>query len=220
MSVDREQSHRLADALRAAGISARPREDCPPAEQIWAALQMVQPPADERLRVIDHTIECPVCAEAWRLAMEIDKRDSTAVLSTPGETRWVPAWAAAAAGLLIAVGALTALPWLRAPDDAGVRDPARNAIRSLLADDASLPRQEFVLRWSGGPEGTRYDLVVTTAALEVIADVRGLERQEYQVPPDRLASIAPGTRLLWRVIARTADGGTLSSPTHGVTVHP
>lgn len=220
MSVERDQSRRLADALRAAGTAARPREDCPAGDQIWAALHL-ELPAAERERIIDHTIECPSCAEAWRLAMEIDRERSTAVPALVPRYRWMgrtAAWAgAAAAVLVIAVGSLLVRPWLQGPDP-GVRDPATRVVRSLIGDNASLPRQEFLLRWSDGPDGSRYDLAITTAELEVIADVRDLERPEYRVPPDRLANVTPGTRVLWRVVARTPEGATISSATSSVTM--
>jgi hypothetical protein len=91
-------------------------------------------------------------------------------------------------------------------------------IRPLVPTDTSLPRQDFTLRWSSGPDGARYDLVVTTVDLEVIADVRGLDRPEHQVDAARLAPLAAGTRLLWRVVAHMPDGSTLSSATVGVSV--
>ena len=82
----------------------------------------------------------------------------------------------------------------------------------------AVPRDEFWIRWSGGQTGTRYDLVVTTPQFEEIVDERGLDATEYRVPPERLKQLPSGTRLLWRVNARSIDGGTVSSPTYEVTI--
>jgi hypothetical protein len=61
---------RIADALRRAGEDARPRPDCPPPERLWGAVK-AELPRSERLAILDHTTECPACAEAWRIAMTL-----------------------------------------------------------------------------------------------------------------------------------------------------
>jgi len=48
---------------------------CPPAEDVWDALHGGLAPRRRR-EVVDHTAACPLCAEAWRLA----------VRGTPGPT--------------------------------------------------------------------------------------------------------------------------------------
>jgi hypothetical protein len=96
--------------------------------------------------------------------------------------------------------------------------PFRGDIQSLIGGAHALPRDNFVLRWSGGPPGARYDLTVTTSELEPLILVRGLERPEYRIAPDRFVGLASGARVLWRVEARTPDGGTISSSTFAVSV--
>ena len=181
MSFGRPDPQRLADALRSAGVDARPRPDCPPAEQIWDALHLEMPAAD-RARIIDHTIECPSCAEAWRLAIAIEGKDATVAGAPPAPRAWFlqpAAWArVAAAGLVIAVGTAVVLRWGGPSEKPGLRDQPPDAIRPLVPEDTALPRQDFTLRWSSGPDGARYDLVVTTVDLEVIADVRELDRPD------------------------------------------
>ena len=215
MSASRFEPDRLAEMLSSAGAAARPRLDCPSADQIWAALHLEVPPG-ERERIIDHTTECPVCAEAWQLAMEIERADATRVKPVT-QFAWrdhVPTWARiAAAVLVLAVGGVLVARWRQPGERPQVRDGATPAIRSLVPEGAALPRDGFVLRWAGGPDGARYDVVVTTPGLDVIADVRDLERPEYRVDPARLASLASGTRLLWRVVAHAPDGSTVSSAT-------
>lgn len=41
---------------------------CPPAEDVWDAFHGVLAP-ERRRQVVDHTATCPMCAEAWRLAV-------------------------------------------------------------------------------------------------------------------------------------------------------
>lgn len=72
MSADDPMSDADADALRVAFASALllPRDlvACPPAEVVWDAVHHHLHPA-RRQEVIDHTGICPMCAEAWRLAV-------------------------------------------------------------------------------------------------------------------------------------------------------
>ena len=44
-----------------------PTDDCPAPEALLDALRG-QVDADARTAIVDHMSECPVCAEAWRLA--------------------------------------------------------------------------------------------------------------------------------------------------------
>ncbi len=217
MNADRGDSNRLAARLREAGTDARPREDCPSAEEIWSALHLEVPAAD-RMRIIDHTAECPVCAEAWRLAMEIEKADSTGIAASPALAPWrrqPAAWAGLAAAVaIIAFGTVLALRWRTPSPDPVDRDQAANTIRSLIGESASLPRDAFRLQWSSGPAGSRYDVIVTTSGLDEVANVRAIEPSELTIEPARLAALSPGTRLLWRVVAHTPDGRTIASPTY------
>lgn len=41
---------------------------CPPSEEVWDALHGAMDP-ERRARVVDHMAACPMCAEAWRLAV-------------------------------------------------------------------------------------------------------------------------------------------------------
>jgi hypothetical protein len=54
---------------------------------------------------------------------------------------------------------------------------------------------------------------VATDGLEPVADARGLSAPEYLVPPERLASLPAGTKLLWRVEAVAPGGARLVSGT-------
>ena len=221
VSGDADFSRRLADALRAGQLDARPREDCPSADDIWRAVHS-EGSTDDRLKVIDHVGDCASCAEAWQLAMALEKDRAVPAMQPVASRPWFQrseVWGRVAAAIVIVVaGTWLIREWREPRVTPGVRDQAANAIRSLLPENASLPRQDFVLRWSNGSPGTRYDLVVTTTTLDVIVEARGLERTEYRVAPERLASLASGSRVYWRVVASMPDGSTRSSATHAVTV--
>jgi hypothetical protein len=220
-----DDSSVLAAALRSAGETARPREDCPDADRIWRAISL-ELPVRERLAVIDHTVECPACAEAWRLAAEIvpgvrdgdQRRSAIERASLPSHAAWFTplrehrATLGAAAMLVLIVGAFAFFQTFRQSGGPVSRDPGAIVLRSAVPGGA-LPRGDFRLRWAGGPAGARYDLTVTTSRLEVVIDVRGLEQPEYTIAPARLAGLPAGTRLLWRVIAHAPDGLTASSGT-------
>ena len=60
----------MAAAFRSQAEDAHPRSDCPRAERIWDAARL-QVSLDERIQIIDHVSECPVCAVAWSLATEL-----------------------------------------------------------------------------------------------------------------------------------------------------
>jgi hypothetical protein len=217
-----DESRRLAAVLREASADSRPREDCPAPDRIWGAVRR-ELPLHERQAIIDHTIECPTCAEAWRLAMELGQ-DAPAPGVAPPKSATDPnkpvTWTMmrAAATVLLAVGLGFTVWFFRPSVGPVVREPSPGVIQSLVKEGEPLPREGFWLRWSSGSAGERYEVTVTTADLDVIVTARGLERPEYRIPPERLAALPSGARLLWRVVAQTPDGGTISSPTFELSV--
>jgi hypothetical protein len=96
-------SHQIADAIRRASVDARPRDDCPAAERIWDAVRL-ELPLQERLEIIDHTTQCLVCAEAWRIAMTLggDRSASAGHVSERPRRSWMGT-GARAAGLVLAI---------------------------------------------------------------------------------------------------------------------
>ena len=96
-----------------------------------------------------------------------------------------PCWSWSIAGLL----------FLRGPDgkhDPGYRQPGSEAIRSLLPENEPVSRADLRLRWSPGPEGTRYDVRVTTESLETVASARSLVEASFVVPESALSSLPAG----------------------------
>jgi hypothetical protein len=215
--MDDQRVDWLASAFRSAAEDSRPREDCPAPELIWSAVHR-ELPAAERLAIVDHVADCPACAEAWRLAHEIAPLEASTAPSNRRATWRRSAGLQAAAAAVLVAGLVAAILMLRPTTAPEVRDPGAAVLRSELGEGAALARDDFRLRWSGGPRGSRYDLTVTTRELDVVVDVRGLEHAEYRIDPARLASLPAGTRLLWRVIARAPDGLTAASPSFEVSV--
>ena len=52
-------------------------------------------------------------------------------------------------------------------------------VESLVPADAALPRDAFRLRWTPGPEGSRYQVRVTTEDLQVLATAADLTAPEF-----------------------------------------
>lgn len=220
MSNEHEDA-RLRRAFRAASEHEQPPgSGCPDAERIWSA-RAGELPAGERREVVDHVSRCAHCAEAWRLADEVqrdlvelgsDRRSAPRPLALR-LGRW-PLLAGAAV-VLVAFGTV---PWLRRPPTpSGYRDGRPGEIRSLGVDQP-LPRERCVLRWSGAPSGSRYDVVVTTEALDLVAEARDLTSPEYLVPSSELEAVAGAGRILWRVEATLPDGSRLASPTFSARI--
>jgi hypothetical protein len=174
---------------------------------------------------VDHTAACAACAEAWRLAMEVTPDPIPAV--APPRRASVLAWPAAfaplaaAAALVLAVGAGV---WLSRAPGPGTTSEYRGgeagAIRSLIGDDTALGREDFRLRWTAGPAGSRYDVRVTTESLQAVADVEGLAEPEFLVPAAALSAVPPGSRLLWRVERVRPDGEREASRTFVTRLRP
>ena len=212
------------EALRAA-FRGRPAESaspdgCPSAADVWSAVRG-ELSAEERRAIVSHTASCAACAEAWRLALDVTPDPLPVAAATRPSAfaglPWPSAFAplAAAAALVMALGAGF---WLLRPPvpvaTPGFRGGDAPAIRSLLREDQALPREDFRLRWSPGPEGSRYDVRVTTESLQVLATVQRLAETSYLVPETALRSLPPGSRLLWRVEAVLPDGERAASPTY------
>ena len=86
-------------------------------------------------------------------------------------------------------------------------------IESRLAEGEALAADRFILRWSPGPEGTRYDVRVTDRRLEHLARAVSLERPEYTVSAAVLAGLEPGSVVLWQVEMVLPDGRRFASRT-------
>lgn len=192
------------------------RQACPTAEALGAAAAGALPAA-EREAVIEHVARCRDCAEELRALAPLGPWSGAvaaqlqpAPVAAPVRQWWRPwpVWAAAAAAVL-------ALPLVlrlqREEPPAGMRAQPAPAIRSLLPEASSVPRERCVLRWSD--LGARYSVSVLGKDLRPLASADGLERPEYAVPTAALATVPPGAEIVWSVEARWPDGRRLASPT-------
>jgi hypothetical protein len=205
------------DRLRRAFASLEgraPGAGCPEPERLWSAARG-ELPADVVRPLVLHLVECSACAEAWRLAREVEPRPAQrpVVVARPAPARpsWT-FWGTLAAGITVALAASVVLN--RQPErTSGFREGTRSDIRSLVPESVALARDRCVLRWSPGPEGTTYNVQVATERLEKISEARGSKSATYQVPAQALGSLPSGAKLLWRVEAVAPDGTRATSAT-------
>jgi len=226
------------DRLRAAFAAAdeageAPRPDrCPSHAEIWAGVHGEL--SSSRLReVVEHLASCSSCAEAWRVAVMLERPAD--VVGAEGAAARVsadarparrapnlrPRWrlygtlAAAAAAVFAVVLGIHGLRRGEAPPaviaQRGSPAEPQTAARWLTPSEATLPRDGARLRWSG-PPGATYDLSVELvdqqgAAKPVpIAAPRGLTATEYTLAARDLARLPAGAPLQAALTAHLPDG--------------
>ena len=205
-----DENARLQEAFAGLGETAAPRPDCPPADRLWA-VATGEAPVEERHEIVAHMADCASCASAFRLARGLsEEKKETSVVRGPW-ARWTPVIGALAAILLLAI----VVPGLWRSQPSPYRGGQDREIRSLL-DDASLPRDHAVLRWSPGPPGTRYEIRVLTGDGAEVAMESDLETTSYQIPSPALAAVPSGGVLYWQVKALYPDGKSSASKTFEV----
>ncbi len=176
---------------------------------------------NERLEVIDKVALEPGYAEAWRLATELFEAQSkeAGAIATPTSEAGLPARRAhtrsrspyiLAAAAVLLVGFLGVI----VSRSLAPREPIyRGAvIVPLTGAEESLPRNDFRLRWQA-PEGSRFDVRVTTEDLRILDTASGLTSPEYTVPAERLEGLPQGAKVFWQVEATLADGNVVQSGT-------
>ena len=193
---------------------ASSREDCPEAERISRAARG-EAPFDEVQALLDHAASCAACTVAWRLA-----RESALAQGETVKARRITPWQrpvlryAAAAVIVVAVAGVALREWSRRPaDEAGFRTTGEAAIRTAIPDGGELPREAFLLRWTPGPAGTRYTVLVSDERLTPIAEGANVVATEYLVPEAALAGLPSGARVLWQVRATLPDGTRVATQT-------
>ncbi|MBZ4399741.1 hypothetical protein K8640_16500 [Myxococcus sp. XM-1-1-1] len=198
---------------------------------IWRAVSG-ELPAEERRAVVERVAADPAWAAAWRLAHELNRasRRSTSDERDDGqgfrarrsrgrardERRFRFAWSRPMWGAVATAALVLVVVAVRLPEDADApnlrgRDTA--GLVSRVPEDAPLRRNDCVLRWSGGVEGTRWSVRLSTEDLGWVHRADSLEQSEYRVPESVLAPLKSGTKLLWQVEARLPEGQVLRSAT-------
>ena len=207
-----DERHDGDERLRAAFQARRTtatHESCPAAAELWSAVRG-EGTLESRRALIDHTSACGACAEAWRLAKDVSRDLASA--RRPWQRSFAPL--AAAAALVLALGGGVWLYWVPRNVEAPVfRGGEAPVIRSLVREDEALPRRDFRLRWSSGPDGSRYDVRVTTESLQVLAGGQRLAEPSFLGPESALAALPKDSRILWRVEVTLPDGERVASPT-------
>jgi len=169
-------------------------EGCPAPERLWDAVAGVLSPEQARV-TIAHALSCSDCRTALRIAREL--RAEAGIVAAPARTGWAPR-RKLAIGVAVAVAAagLTLVPILRRhePPPATVREAEAPSLIALSA--GSLPRDRFLLRWTGPPHA-RYLLTVTTRDLALVHERSDLAAEEALVPSRALQHLAAGTELAW-----------------------
>ena len=102
--------------------------------------------------------------------------------------------------------------WLNRPQQVNeFRDQAGYVVRSLVPSETLLSRDAFRLRWTPAPQGSRYQVRVTTEDLRVLATAEDLTVPELLVERERLTGLSAGARVLWQVDVSGPGGERVSS---------
>jgi hypothetical protein len=185
---------------------------CPSPETLWRSARAEFEPRENEAVVL-HLGECTACAAAWRVARDLAResleRRARFLERRPVRRMWVPL--AAAAALVVAVVGLTVVMRDRPGASPSYRTQEDEWLRPITAEGATVPRDDFVLRWTAGPEGTTYDVGVTTEDLRLLARETRLEAAELRVDVEQFSGLAPGTPIFWQVTAHLPDGRTVDS---------
>jgi hypothetical protein len=210
---DRPADEKLRQAFQALGGTSASECSDEELDRIWRAVSG-ELPAAERRELVARMATDPAFAEAWRVAEELWRasREEVQAGAEGGVRPWTRSWFAAAAVLLLAVGAGLVVRFASMAGDE-FRDPGRYVVESLVTPDATLSRDAFRLRWTPGPQGSRYDVRVTTEDLRPLATVTDLTTPELVVEGDRLSTVASGARILWQVEVALPEGERVSSQT-------
>lgn len=208
---------RLREAFQSLAESTAGEMSADDLDRVWAAARCELPAAD-RQALIERMAVDPMVAEAWRVAHALGRGcgvDAAIDVRQPASVSF--SWLATAAAVLLLTSAL----FIVSRDRSGVdtmRDAGSVRIESLIADDATLPRDACRLRWSPGPPGSRYQVRVTTEDLQILTTIANLTEPQVTIEPARLAALEPGARMLWQVEATLPDGSHATSATFAARI--
>ena len=215
MTGRRAADESLGEAFRALGDTFGGTCSEEDLERIWRAVAG-ELPASERRELVDRMVTDPACAEAWRVADELWRASQGEVTTGAADRHlrsWTPSWLAAAALLILGVS-VGLVSWLNRPQlEDEFRNPGGYVVRSLVPSETLLSREAFRLQWTPAPQGSRYQVRVTTEDLRVLATVEDLTVAELVVERERLTDLSPGARVLWQVDVSVPSGERVSSET-------
>jgi hypothetical protein len=196
----------LQDAFVTLADLADDGRRCPDAEMLWKSARGELEPEEAEALLI-HLGECGACAMTWRVTRDMADGDVAAPSTTRefSPTRWFPL--AMAATVLVTVSVVGI--WIGSGErqvEPVYRAPQSEWLQPVFPDGERLARDEFVLRWTPGPEGTTYAVHVTSEELEPLASALKLDEAEFRVPAEALTDLASGSRVFWQVTASLPDG--------------
>ncbi len=217
MTDESDDSRTLAElrrAFTAPGAAPAPAT-CPPSASIWAAAAGELPPAELRA-VIDHLAGCPSCVEDWRLATAVgldtvaDQPMTAPEMRRRSRRARFAVWGASAA----AAAALIVEMMLGGPASV----PRGGGHSAVSAAAPALDRENAIVSWQETP-GATYDVVVTTATGDVVAEWHRLTVLKASILPDELAIYPPQTKLHLLVTATSSDGHRTAYSVRNLTLH-
>lgn len=217
--TDPQSDVRLREPFQALSALPGPAPSDDVRERIWLAVSGELPPA-ERRALVDRMATDPACAEAWRVAHEIWRAFQPAAnVARPIRATWrTSSWLAAAAVILLVTNVgIVSLLNNRPPADEFRAAPGYT-VTSLIAADTSLPRGKFLLQWAPAPEGSRYQLRVTSGDLRVLVSAPDLMTPEFVVLPAQLSALPDGAAVFWQIDVALPTGERITSPTFVVRV--
>jgi hypothetical protein len=220
MRTDDFSDARLRESIASVADVFGNGDDCPEAERLVLSGRGELSPTDDE-GVLLHLADCTACGAAWRIAREIGPRRAPSVHPAARRQLIRHTWVRAAAVAAMLLVAMSAGWYFLAPDPETptvYREQEVDLVRSSLEEDERLPRDRFVLRWSAGPEGTIYDVLVTSERMEPLSRGLGLDLSEFQVPEETLGGLESGSRILWQVTAYLPDGRRIESKTFFVRI--
>ncbi|MCG8454711.1 MAG: hypothetical protein MI919_00410 [Holophagales bacterium] len=199
MSKARLEPEALRQALGEIAEHARPRPDCPPPGEIWAAVRGDLARRDAE-RVVDHLAGCLACAEAWDLTRDLASEVGSDGESTVAGRSW-PIWLGAAAVLLLVL----AVPrFERQPAFDSPPPTQRGGSDGIVLTPPSetVLRTECLLTWRGPEQAQTYALELSWAFEDDFAELPRVEipatgiEMSYLVPAEILAEVPTGARLI------------------------
>lgn len=210
----------LQKAFRSMPVGSRSGA-CPEPERLWAAVRL-EISADQRREVIRHIATCAACAEDWRVTWKLwqeqraahaENPPRAAVIQGPWKRLYEALPQVAAAALVVLAVGIGGFLFHQPPEstfrgtERGPRDAAAvEGEVTVTPDGASLPRAEFVLRWTPTP-GATYDVTVMTEAGDFLETASELEVAELRIPPEKLEGVPSGGLVLWQVEVVTPEDG-------------
>lgn len=205
MRVNESIVTRLRSSFAAREEARTATDECPDARRIWDAANGRLDSKQTR-RMVDHFVLCPSCAADWRIAMPFESKPDTASGVSRSRRRGVYWTGLAAAAAVLAVAVVGLYQLLAPPPTAPVYRATDSVIRSAVAEQLPLSREQAILRWTRADEDALYSVEVGKTDLTPIATARDLTEPEFRIPPEALAELETGEAIVWQVEALLPDG--------------